>query len=136
MDIAHLQRFAQWGLQAEILVLDSVVPGGVLVEGARFWRRPDLPLHLAGNGLRRQRTSPGGAWTGDQPAHHLVVHDADSTLPDTSWVELRGEKPRFTPVHSRGGGELGTTASPWNAEAAAAATNCTPPAASRWPWMT
>ena len=106
VDIAHLQRFAQWGLQAEILVLDSVVPGGVLVEGLAFGG--DRIFRYAWPGTDFEGKGPHRVELPPETSRRitLVVHDADSTLPDTSWVELRGEKPRFTPVHSRGGGEL------------------------------
>lgn len=86
VDIDHLQRFAQWGLKAEILVHDTVQHGSVLVEGLAF-----------GGDRIYTYDWPGRDWIGKGPhrltlrdsAHvMLVVSDADRTVPDTAWVHI------------------------------------------------
>ena len=86
-DIQHIQRFAQWGLKAEILVSDSVVPMGVMIEGLAF-----------GGDRYYDYAWPGTALTGKGPhrvhlvgdtTFTLIVSDHDGTLPDTAWIRIR-----------------------------------------------
>ncbi|MBK9274069.1 MAG: ABC transporter permease [Flavobacteriales bacterium] len=101
VDIGHLQRFAQWGLTAEILL--DTVNGVPTVEGLGFGGDRD---HLF------EWSVPGWAGKGPHPVDpdlmhelkgrviSLVVSDASGTLPDTAWL-------RFSPVDGlvqRGGG--------------------------------
>jgi lipoprotein-releasing system permease protein len=97
VDIEHLQRFAQWGLKAELLVHDTVSPKGIRIEGLAFgsdrthnFAWPDHSLH-----------GKGPHWlelTGDTLIV-LEVSDANGTIPDTAWV-------RISPLP-------GTQPSPW-----------------------
>ncbi|MCB0793966.1 MAG: ABC transporter permease [Flavobacteriales bacterium] len=104
--IGHIQRFSQWGLQAEIRVADTVVNGTVQVEGLAFggdrvydFEWPGHEFH--GPGPHQVPLMP------DAPVElSLVVHDDDRTLPDTAWVRLSAAGVRFAPIHSQGGGEL------------------------------
>lgn len=85
-DIAHIQRFAQWGLKAEILVHDSVTSEGVQIEGLAF------------GGDRAYRYAwPGTSWEGPGPhwiraakdtTLTLILSDTEGTLPDTAWVRI------------------------------------------------
>lgn len=106
VDIDHLQRFAQWGLKAEILVNDTVVGGKVKVEGLAF-----------GGDRIYTYEWPGREWKGKGP-HWLevsimlndrvilVVHDADHTIPDTAWVRIIPDLMTFSPITSRGVGDV------------------------------
>ncbi|MCB0765195.1 MAG: ABC transporter permease [Flavobacteriales bacterium] len=88
VDIDHLQRFAQWGLKAEILVEGQEPDGTVVLEGMAY----------GGDRIYRYNW-PGTAWDGKGPhplrlptegdtTVTLVVSDADQTIPDTAWVRL------------------------------------------------
>ncbi|HQW87815.1 MAG TPA: FtsX-like permease family protein, partial [Flavobacteriales bacterium] len=101
VDIGHLQRFAQWGLTAEILL--DTVNQAVTVEGLAFggdrdhffeWSVPQWSgkgPHTVDAVLREELKGR---------ALSLVVSDASGTMPDTAWL-------RFSPVDGlvqRGGG--------------------------------
>lgn len=101
VDIGHLQRFAQWGLTAEILL--DTVNEAVIVEGLAFggdrdhffeWSVPQWSgkgPHTVDAVLREELKGR---------ALSLVVSDASGTMPDTAWL-------RFSPVDGfvqRGGG--------------------------------
>ncbi|MBL7950445.1 MAG: ABC transporter permease [Flavobacteriales bacterium] len=86
VDIGHLQRFAQWGLKAEILVHDTVSTEGISIEGLAFggdriytYDWPGTALH--GNGPHWIRTRRDTTIT-------LVIGDKDDTIVDTAWVEI------------------------------------------------
>ncbi len=88
VDIAHLQRFSQWGLQAEMLVADSSHEGRVRVEGLAFGGDRVYTYRWPGTDLKGK-----GPFMVHVPEHGdtlltLVVSDADRTLPDTAWVRL------------------------------------------------
>lgn len=106
VDIAHLQRFALWGLQAEILLNDSVVDGKVKVEALAFGGDRIYTYSWPGTELQGK----GPHWIALPPAGErmltLVVSDADRTLPDTAWVRIKASASHFTPISSRGGGDL------------------------------
>ncbi|MBL7964713.1 MAG: ABC transporter permease [Flavobacteriales bacterium] len=85
--IGHIQRFAQWGLKAELL-LDEAGPGQLTVEGLAF----------GGQGLYHYEW-PGTRLSGKGPhsldlrapydtTFSLVVSDAGHTIPDTAWIRL------------------------------------------------
>jgi lipoprotein-releasing system permease protein len=88
VDIEHLQRFAQWGLKAEILVDEHVVEGRVRVEGLAFGGLRNFSYEWLGTGLYGK----GPHWI-QLPARGdttltLVVSDSDRTIPDTVWVRI------------------------------------------------
>ncbi|MFZ1685900.1 MAG: FtsX-like permease family protein [Flavobacteriales bacterium] len=105
IDIAHLQRFSGWGLQAEILVNDSVANGRVRVEGMAFGGDKsytyDWPgTALEGAGPHWIDLSPPMDGSVDQLLRRdttltLVVHDDAGTLPDTAWVRLTPDSSHF-----------------------------------------
>ncbi len=106
VDIDHLQRFAQWGLKAEILVNDSVDQGTVRIEGIAFGGDRIYTYQWPGTKLIGE-----GPHTIDLPVIGdttltLIVSDADHTIPDTAWVRLSTSATRSTPIHSQGGGDL------------------------------
>lgn len=86
VDIAHLQRFAQWGLKAEILVGDTVAPSGIRIEGLAYGGDRIYRYAWPGTSL----SGPGPHWirTEKDTTLMLVLTDADHTLPDTAWVRL------------------------------------------------
>ena len=110
VDIAHIQRFAQWGLQAEILVTDTMMSGapGLRFQGIGFGGDRDYRYHW-----------PGLTWEGKGPHElplrlfggdlldtvMLVVSDNEGTIADTAWVSVRVDSGTFVPASSRGGGE-------------------------------
>ncbi len=92
VDIAHLQRFAQWGLAAEILLSDTTIgrSRALRAEGLAFGGDRDHTFTWPGTGLQGKGPHlidpamldlQGGRLT-------LVVHDASGTLPDTAWARL------------------------------------------------
>ena len=105
-DIDHLQRFAQWGLKAEISVGDLEYSQFVTIEGHAFGgdRLYDyewLGTDLKGPGPHRvqlyERHVPDfpHAPLGRAPrdtSFTLVVHDADRTIPDTATVRITPEQ--------------------------------------------
>jgi len=84
VDIEHLQRFAQWGLKAEILVHDTLERGRVKVEGLAFGGDRVYDYEWPGLDL----TGKGPHWIPFQQRVMLIVHDANATVPDTAWVDL------------------------------------------------
>lgn len=102
VDIDHLQRFAQWGLQAEIRVGGVEYGRYVTLEGLAFggdrvytyewpgtdWQGPGP--HRAQLYDRYVPNMPHGPY-GKAPkdtTFTLVVHDADRTIPDTAIVRI------------------------------------------------
>lgn len=86
VDIEHLQRFAQWGLKAEMMVYDTVSTKGVRIEALAFGGDRIYRYHWPGMDLQ----GPGPHWVqvdGDTTIT-VVVSDANNTLPDTAWVRL------------------------------------------------
>ncbi len=86
VDIDHLQRFAQWGLKAEILVGDPDENGFASVEamaygGDRIYTYTWPGSDVRGKGPHLFR--PNGDTT-----ITVIVSDADHTIPDTAWVHL------------------------------------------------
>jgi len=86
VDIAHLQRIAQWGLNAELLVHDTVSDKGIRIEGLAFGGDRVHRFAWPGTGLH----GPGPLWarTTADTTITLVVSDADRTVPDTAWVRI------------------------------------------------
>ncbi|MCB0770491.1 MAG: ABC transporter permease [Flavobacteriales bacterium] len=109
VDIDHLQRFAQWGLKAEIRVSEDPLSDDILVEALAFGgdRIHDftwLDADLHGPGPHRLALAPG---TGTVLT--VVVEDANNTLPDTAWVHV--ERPAIQDVNElvvQRGGSGGT----------------------------
>lgn len=93
VDIAHLQRFAQWGLQAGIAVTDSIGKDGptVKVEGLAFGGDRNYTYDWPGTGLKGKgpHVLPLSAFrAGGRDRLTLVVGDGDHTRPDTAWVRI------------------------------------------------
>ena len=102
VDIDHLQRFAQWGLKAEIAV--GEVEDGRYVElkgmaygGDRNYTLEWLGTDLKGPGPHRVKLwdwhimNPPLVPFGTTPRDStftLVVHDSGGTIPDTAWVRI------------------------------------------------
>ena len=87
VDIAHLQRFAQWGIQAEILVSDTVSEQGILLEALGFGGDRNYAYEWPGTKLEGK----GPHWiraTGDTTIT-LILRDTDNTIPDTARLHIR-----------------------------------------------
>ncbi|MGV3637410.1 MAG: ABC transporter permease, partial [Flavobacteriales bacterium] len=86
VDIAHLQRFAQWGLKAEILVHDSASAAGVKIEGLAFGGDRAYRYTWPGTALQ----GPGPHWitSSKDTTLTLILSDTEGTLPDTAWVRI------------------------------------------------
>ncbi len=87
LDIAHVQRFAQWGVQAEIRVEEQTDGPGISVEGLGFggdgrftYEWPGMPWHGKG---------PHTICTTQDSTVMLVLHDNGGALPDTAWLTIR-----------------------------------------------
>lgn len=92
VDIAHLQRFAQWGLKADILVQDTSNSEGVYLEGIAYGGDRIYTYTWLGTGLEGK----GPHWFALDPERDtvitLVVSDEAETLPDTAWVRIAGDR--------------------------------------------
>ena len=86
VDIAMLQRFSQWGLQAEVNVLDSTGTDGLLIEGQGFGGDHAFRYSWPGTALRGQ--GPHFICAKHDTTLTLVVQDHDSTIADTAWLHV------------------------------------------------
>lgn len=86
VDIGHLQRFAQWGLKAEILVHDSATSDGIKIEGLAFGGDRAYRYAWPGTSLE----GPGPHWIRNvkDTTITLILSDTEGTLPDTAWVRI------------------------------------------------
>lgn len=84
--LEQLQRFAQWGLQAEIAVIDSATDKGIVVQGEAYggdhtYRYEWLRSPWQGRG-------PHLACVKGDTTFTLVVHDEGGTIPDTAVLHV------------------------------------------------
>ncbi|MCC6939705.1 MAG: ABC transporter permease [Flavobacteriales bacterium] len=102
VDIDHLQRFAQWGLKAEISV--GAVENGRYVElqGFAFGGDHSYTFEWLGTDLEGPGPHRVQLWDWHNPnwrptdfgrdpkdsTFTLVVHDSNNTIPDTAWVHI------------------------------------------------
>ncbi len=86
VDIAHIQRFAQWGLQAELSVSDIDQTDGVHIEGLAFGGDRTYSYDWPGTQLLGK--GPHTICTAKDTTLMLVVNDNNGTLPDTAWITL------------------------------------------------
>ncbi|HRH37168.1 MAG TPA: ABC transporter permease [Flavobacteriales bacterium] len=118
VDIDHLQKFAQWGLKAELGVSELKEGRFVDIEGFAFGGDRDysyewIGAELKGKGPHRINVVEHMPFDGTAFQLKLVVHDQDGTIPDTAWVALK-----CAPIHANftnaqfGGSVLG----PWRAD--------------------
>lgn len=89
VDIAHLQRFAQWGVQAQISATDSA--GRISIEGLAYGGDGSYSYDWPGTPLRGK--GPHNICTRNDTTLMLVVHDNGGTIPDTAWIDLRPSSP-------------------------------------------
>lgn len=86
VDIGQLQRFAQWGLSAELLITDSCGTGGLEVEALAFGGDRIYRYEWPGTGLAGK--GPHRICARSDTTLMVVVSDADRTLPDTAWIRI------------------------------------------------
>lgn len=108
VDIDHLQRFAQWGLKAEIRVSEDPLSDDILVEalafgGDRIYDFTWLDADLHGPGPHRLALAPGM-----DTMLTVVVEDANNTLPDTAWVRVQRPTDQHAGIIVLRGGSGGT----------------------------
>lgn len=95
VDIAHIQRINQWGIEAQLLVSDSCEDGSIVLEAFGFGGRGDLRYDwpgtdLVGKGPHRVQALGDTTFT-------VVVHDRDRSLPDTASAHIRFASPGSIP---------------------------------------
>ncbi|HEX2616418.1 MAG TPA: ABC transporter permease [Flavobacteriales bacterium] len=102
IDLAHLQRFEQWGLQAEVLVSDVENGRFVELEGVAFGGDRNYTYEWPGTTLKGPGPHRLQLWDWHNPeldygptqqgpkdtTFMLIVHDDQGTLPDTAWVHI------------------------------------------------
>ena len=86
MDIAHIQRFAQWGVQAEIRVDDEAPGPGIAVEGLGFGGDGHYSYDWPGTSLRGK--GPHVLCAAADTTLMLVLSDNSGALPDTAWIQI------------------------------------------------
>lgn len=108
VDLAHIQRFAQWGLKAEIEVGDLDAHGQVPVKGLVFGGQGRHLIHWPQLGVR-------GEGPFELPLEEvmgrrltMVATDASGTVPDTAWVLVKGKDPATGALEVERGGSGGT----------------------------
>ena len=84
-DIAHIQRFAQWGLKAELFVGDSAVRWKK-VEAMAFGG--DRRYHYEWPGTDLHGKGPHAIEVVRDTTLTVIVSDGENTIPDTAWVRL------------------------------------------------
>ncbi|MCO6482084.1 MAG: ABC transporter permease [Flavobacteriales bacterium] len=87
MDIAHIQRFAQWGVQAEIRVDGEAAGPGITVEGLGFGGDGRYSYDWPGTPLRGK--GPHTLCVAGDTTLMMVLSDNGGTLPDTAWLHIR-----------------------------------------------
>lgn len=87
VDIGHIQRFAQWGLQAEIATPEVPGQGGITIEGLGFGGDGDFSYYWPGTSM--QGKGPHSICSLKDTTLMLVVHDNSGTLPDTAWITIQ-----------------------------------------------
>ena len=88
VDIMHIQRFAQWGLQAELMVYDTVdMAKGIGIEALGFGTAHTLNYEWPGTDLEGK--GPHWIRTDRDTMVTLVVSDEVGTVPDTAWVLIK-----------------------------------------------
>lgn len=102
IDIAHLQRFSNWGLQAEVNVGDVEDGRYVTLEASAFGGDRDHTFEWPGTDLKGPGPHRVQLWDWHNPdwrpeqfptrpkdtTFTLVVHDNSGTIPDTSTVRI------------------------------------------------
>jgi lipoprotein-releasing system permease protein len=91
VDIAHVQRFAQWGLQAEIRTLEDSSGRGIAIEGLAFGGDGRYSFDWPGTPLRGK--GPHRICTATDTTLMLVVGDGGGALPDTAWITIQPRAP-------------------------------------------
>lgn len=88
VDIDHLQRFAQWGLKAELLIEPSADGRHATVEALAFGGDRIYTYHWPGTPLAGKGPHTIALPEGRDTTITLVVSDADRTVPDTAWASI------------------------------------------------
>lgn len=95
VDISHIQRINQWGIEAQILVSDSCYEGTIGLEGFGFGGQRDLRFEWPGTELSGR--GPHRVTVLGDTTFMVVVNDRDRSLPDTAWADIRFAHPDSIP---------------------------------------
>jgi lipoprotein-releasing system permease protein len=115
VDIDHLQRFAQWGLKAEIEVGQVEYGRYVELKGLAFGSDRNFTFEWPGTDLKGAGPHRVQLWDWHNPnmrptdfgkpprdtTFTLVLSDSDGTIPDTAWVHIIPDSVSFI-THSLG----------------------------------
>lgn len=99
IDIAHIQRINQWGIEAQLLVSDSCKSGTVGIEAFGFGGRGDLRYNWPGTDLKGK--GPHQVSLKGDTTFTVIVHDRDRSLPDTAIVRFHYASPDSIPCSYR-----------------------------------
>ncbi|HMN06592.1 MAG TPA: ABC transporter permease [Flavobacteriales bacterium] len=86
VDLAHIQRFAQWGVQAEIRVDPDAAGPGLMIEGLGFGGDGQFSFDWPGTSLRGK--GPHRICTDRDTTLMMVLSDNSGALPDTAWLSI------------------------------------------------
>lgn len=87
VDIAHIQRINQWGIEAQMMVSDSCYNGLIGLEAIGFGGQKDLSYHWPGTSL--QGRGPHRVAVSGDTTFTVVVDDSNRSLPDTAFAHIR-----------------------------------------------
>lgn len=88
VDIAHLQRFMQWGIKAELQVEDGDDGEAVTVQASAFGGDRSYHYRWPGSGLEGKGPFHIRLKPGTDTTLTVIAGDDGGTLPDTAWVKL------------------------------------------------
>jgi lipoprotein-releasing system permease protein len=97
VDLAHIQRINQWGVEAQLLVADSCVKGEVELQALGFGGERKLSYRWL-NG-QFDGKGPHRIALNRDTSFAVVVEDGGFSLPDTAWVAFQFEHPDSIPCH-------------------------------------
>ncbi len=95
IDIAHIQRINQWGIEAQLAVSDSCYNGMIGFEAFGFGGQRDLTYRWPGTEWRGR--GPHRAEVTGDTTFMVVVEDESRSLPDTAWAHIRFAHPDSIP---------------------------------------
>lgn len=87
VDIAHIQRINQWGVEAQLRVSDQCQDGAVVVEALGFGGQKSLTYRWPESNL--SGSGPHLIYPKGDTTLMVVVEDQNRSLPDTAWATIR-----------------------------------------------
>lgn len=99
VDIAHIQRINQWGVEAQLLVSDSCIGGYTGMEAFGYGGQKDLTYRWPGTNL--QGRGPHIFNLEGDTTFMVIVEDGNRSLPDTAVARIRFAHPDSIPCTYR-----------------------------------